>query len=234
MKFNILTLFPDFFQSPFTQSLIKKGVDKGLLEINLINISSFSKRKHHKTDDCPYGGGPGMVLGVEPIVDAYESIKTVGRQRTIFLTPQGKKLTQEKVQELSEYDELILLSGHYEGVDERVIELIVDEEISIGDYILTGGEIPALVLVDAVSRYIDGVVGKEASVLEDSLSDGLLKYPQYTMPRSFRGLEVPEVLVSGHHENIRKWRSDMSIKRTKDKRPDLWANYLEKRKGRDN
>ena len=228
MKIDILTLFPDFFSSPLSESLLKKAIDKNLLTVNRIDIRSFSQNKHHKVDDYPYGGGQGMVMAVEPVVLAHESIHKEGHSKTIFLSPQGQLLTQEKAKSLASFDQLILLCGHYEGVDERAIDLVVDEEISIGDYILTGGELPALVLIDAISRHIDGVVGSKASVEEDSLSDGLLKYPQYTMPRSFRGANVPEVLLSGHHKNIENWRRELSLKRTKNKRPDLWASYNRK------
>ena len=228
MKIEILTLFPDFFSSPLSESLLKKAIDKDLLTVNRINIRDFSQNKHHKVDDYPYGGGQGMVMAVEPIVLAHESIPKEKNSKTIFLSPQGQLLTQKKAKSLATLDQLILLCGHYEGVDERAINLVVDEEISIGDYILTGGELPALVLIDAISRHIDGVVGSKASVEEDSLSDGLLKYPQYTMPRSFRGEDAPEVLLSGHHKNIENWRRELSLKRTKNKRPDLWASYNSK------
>lgn len=228
MKIDILTLFPDFFSSPLNESLLKKAIERNLLTVETTNIRDFSQNKHHKVDDYPYGGGQGMVMAVEPIVLAYESIPKEKSCKTIFLSPQGKLLTQEKAKDLAQLDQLILLCGHYEGVDERVIDLVVDEEISIGDYILTGGELPALVLIDAISRHIDGVVGSKVSVEEDSLSDGLLKYPQYTMPRSYRGQDVPEVLLSGHHKNIENWRRELSLKRTKNKRPDLWASYISK------
>ncbi|MCI0502037.1 MAG: tRNA (guanosine(37)-N1)-methyltransferase TrmD [Fusobacteria bacterium] len=228
MKYEVMTLFPGMFEGIIEESLIKKAIAKDIIEINLHDFRKFSKNKHNKVDDYPYGGGKGLVISPEPIIAAYNSLNLLENKKTIFLSPAGKKLTQEKVLELSQYDQLILICGHYEGIDERVIELIVDEEISIGDYILTGGEIPAMVLIDAVSRYVDGVVGSKESVLEDSLSNGLLKYPQYTMPRSFEGLEVPEVLLSGHHENIAKWRKEKSFERTKNKRPDLWEEYINK------
>ena len=228
MKYEVMTLFPGMFEGIIEESLIKKAIAKDIIEINLHDFRKFSKNKHNKVDDYPYGGGKGLVISPEPIIAAYNSLSLLENKKTIFLSPAGKKLTQETVLELSQYDQLILICGHYEGIDERVIELIVDEEISIGDYILTGGEIPAMVLIDAVSRYVDGVVGSKESVLEDSLSNRLLKYPQYTMPRSFEGLEVPEVLLSGHHENIAKWRKEKSFERTKNKRPDLWEEYINK------
>lgn len=228
MKIDILTLFPNMFTSFMSESLLKKAIDKNLLEINLVNFRDFSTNKHHKVDDKPYGGGEGLVLAPEPIVEAYNSLTFKKNKRTIFLSPGGKRLNQEKVVELSKYDQLILLCGHYEGVDERVIDLIIDEEISIGDYVLTGGELGAMVLIDSVTRYVDGVIGKKESVLEDSLTNGLLKYPQYTNPRSFLNQDVPEVLLSGHHENISRWRKEKSKERTKNKRPDLWEEYLKK------
>lgn len=228
MKIDILTIFPDFFSSPLNESLLKRIIDKNLLSINRVNIRDFSQNKHHKVDDYPYGGGKGMVMAVEPIVLAYESILKEKNTKTIFLSPQGQLLDQEKAKCLAKYDQLILLCGHYEGVDERVIDLIIDEEISIGNYILTGGELPALVLINVVSRYINGVVGNKISVEKDSLSNGLLKYPQYTIPRNFRGEKVPEILLSGHHKNIESWRRELSIKRTQNKRPDLWVSYNNK------
>ena len=234
MKIDILTLFPDFFSSPLNESLIKKAIDKNLLLVNRINIRDFSQNKHHKVDNYPYGGGQGMIMAAEPIVLAYESILKEKNSKTIFLSPQGQLLTQEKAKHLATYDHLILLCGHYEGVDERVIDLIVDEEISIGDYILTGGELPALVLIDVISRYIDGVVGNKASIKKDSLSDGLLKYPQYTMPSNFRGKEIPKILLSGHHKNIENWRRKLSLRQTQNKRPDLWTSYNNKLKRRGN
>lgn len=230
MKIDVLTLFPEMFNSLLSESLIRKAIQRELIDIRLTDIRDFSTNKHHKVDDAPYGGGKGLVMGAEPIVSAFEAIKKETSSRTIFLSPGGKVLDQKKLVELSAYDQLILICGHYEGIDQRVIDLIVDEEISIGDYVLTGGELPAMVLIDGVSRHIDGVVGSKESVLEDSLSDGLLKHPQYTVPRVFRGLEVPEVLLSGHHENIAKWRNEKSIERTRKKRPDLWRKYSRKKK----
>lgn len=230
MRIDVMTLFKEMFDSPLKESLLKKAIDNGVIDIRFTNIRDYSTNKHHKVDDYPYGGGKGLVISPEPVVLAYESIEKKPKSRTIFLSPGGKVLNQEKLKELSQYDQLVLLCGHYEGIDQRAINMIVDEEISIGDYILTGGELPALVLIDGVSRYVDGVVGSKESVQEDSLSDGLLKYPQYTMPRSFRNIEVPEVLLSGHHKNIQEWRKDQSYKRTKINRPDLWHKYLENKK----
>lgn len=219
MKFDVLTLFPEMFKS-LDESIIGRAKEKGLIEINLINIRDFSKDKHKKVDDTPYGGGAGMVIRPDVVYDAYSSIKDSKNAKVIFLSPQGKLLNQEKVKELSKEEHLILLCGHYEGIDQRVIDEIVDEEISIGDYVLTGGELPSMVVIDSVSRYIDGVLSNE-SIEEESFSNNLLEYPQYTRPEEFNGKKVPEVLVSGHHENIKKWRDEKSLEITKIKRPDL-------------
>lgn len=193
MKIDILTLFPEMFE-PLKQSILGRAIENNLIEINLINIRDFSKDKHKKVDDTPYGGGAGMVIRADVVYDAFKSLKSTNA-KTIFLSPQGSTLNQNKVQELSNEEHLILLCGHYEGIDQRVLDEIVDEEISIGDYVLTGGEIPAMVLVDAVSRYVDGVINKE-SVEEESFSNGLLEYPQYTRPEIFLNKQVPEVLKS--------------------------------------
>lgn len=218
MKFSILTLFPEMF-SALSESIIGKAKEKELIDIELINIRDFSKDKHKKVDDTPYGGGAGMIIRPDVVYDAYKSIKNENA-KVIYLSPQGKKLNQAKVQELSKESHLILLCGHYEGIDQRVIDEIVDEEISIGDYVLTGGEIPAMVLIDSVSRYVEGVLSKE-STEEESFSNGLLEYPQYTRPEIFLGKEIPEILKSGHHENINKWRKEKSLEITSVKRPDL-------------
>ena len=202
MKFDVLTLFPEMFKS-LDESIIGRAVEKGLIEINLINIRDFSKNKHKKVDDTPYGGGAGMVLMPDVVYDAYSSVKDKNA-KVIYLSPQGKVLNQNKVKELSKENHLILLCGHYEGIDQRVLDEIVDEEISIGDYVLTGGELPAMVLIDSVSRYVEGVLSED-STKEESFSNNLLEYPQYTRPEEFRGRKVPEVLISGHHENIKKW-----------------------------
>ena len=193
MKIDILTLFPEMFE-PLIQSILGRAIENNLIEINLINIRDFSKDKHKKVDDTPYGGGAGMVIRADVVYDAFKSLKSTNA-KTIFLSPQGSTLNQNKVQELSNEEHLILLCGHYEGIDQRVLDEIVDEEISIGDYVLTGGELPAMVLVDAVSRYVDGVINKE-SVEEESFSNGLLEYPQYTRPEIFLNKQVPEVLKS--------------------------------------
>ena len=218
MKFNVLTLFPEMF-SALDESIIGRGKEKGLIDINLINIRDFSKNKHKKVDDTPYGGGAGMVMEPTVVYDAYCSVKEPNA-KVIYMSPQGKTLNQQMVQDLAKEENIILLCGHYEGIDQRVIDEIVDEEISIGDYVLTGGELPAMVLIDSVSRYVEGVL-KEDSIQEESFTNGLLEYPQYTRPEVFLGKRVPEVLLSGHHENIKEWRKNQSIINTFLKRPDL-------------
>ena len=218
MQFDVLTLFPEMFE-PIKQSILGKAIEKEKIKLKLVNIRDFSKDKHKKVDDTPYGGGAGMVMKPDVVYDAYKSVYEENA-KVIYLSPQGKTLKQKKVEELSKEKHLILLCGHYEGIDQRVIDKIVDEEISIGDYVLTGGEIPAMVLIDTVSRYIDGVLNQE-SIKEESFSQGLLEYPQYTRPEVFEGEKVPEILLSGHHENIEKWRQEQALKITKQKRPDL-------------
>lgn len=224
MKFNVLTLFPEMFE-PIKESILKRAQENNVIEINLINIRDFSKNKHKKVDDYPYGGGAGMLIRPDVVYDAYQSIENKDTAKVIYLSPQGKVLTQNKVKELSKQENLILLCGHYEGIDERVLEEIVDEEISIGDYVLTGGEIPAMVLIDSVSRYVEGVINAE-STNEESFSNGLLEYPQYTRPEVFLNKKVPDVLLSGHHSNIENWRKEQSIKNTKNKRPELLGKQL--------
>ena len=221
MKFDVLTLFPEMFES-LNQSIIGKGKEKGLIDINLVNIRDFSKNKHKQVDDTPYGGGAGMVMKADVVYDAYKSLN-ITKAKVIYMSPQGKVLNQSKVQALAEEEHIILLCGHYEGIDQRVLDEIVDEEISIGDYVLTGGEIPAMVLIDSVSRYVDGVIKKE-STKEESFSNGLLEYPQYTRPETFLNSKVPEVLLSGNHQNIEKWRRQKSLENTYKKRPELLKN----------
>lgn len=220
MRFDVLTLFPEMFM-PLQKSILERAQKNGNIDINLINIRDFSKDKHKKVDDTPYGGGAGMVIRPDVVYDAYNSIENRENAKVIFLSPQGKILNQAKVEELSKKEHLILLCGHYEGIDQRVLDKIVDEEISIGDYVLTGGELPSMVLIDAVSRYVDGVLNIE-SIKEESFSNNLLEYPQYTRPETFLDEKVPEVLISGHHENIRKWREEQSKIITNKKRPDLF------------
>lgn len=221
MKFDVLTLFPEMFDS-LNQSILGRAVEKDLININLINIRDFSKDKHKKVDDTPYGGGAGMVIRPDVVYDAYKSIKDEDA-KVIYMSPQGKVLNQEKVKSLSKEKHLVILCGHYEGIDQRVLDEIVDEEISIGNYVLTGGEIPAMVLIDSVSRYVEGVINNE-STEEESFSNNLLEYPQYTRPEIFNGKQVPDILKSGHHENIRKWRRAESLKNTYQKRPELLQN----------
>lgn len=218
MKFNVLTLFPEMFSS-LDESIIGRSKEKGLIDINLINIRDFSKNKHKKVDDTPYGGGAGMVMEPTVVYDAFKSIKDE-KTKVIYLSPQGKTLNQQKVQDLAKEESVTLLCGHYEGIDQRVIDTIVDEEISIGDYVLTGGELPAMVLIDSVSRYIEGVL-KEESIKEESFTNGLLEYPQYTRPEMFLDKKVPEILLSGNHQKIDEWRRNQSIINTYIKRPDL-------------
>lgn len=219
MKFDVLSLFPEMFE-PIKASIIGRAINNKVLEVNLINIRDYSLDKHKKVDDTPYGGGAGMVMKPDVIYNAYNHIENKENAKVIYLSPQGKVLNQKKVVELSSEKHLILLCGHYEGVDQRVLDEIVDEEISIGDYVLTGGEIPAMVLIDSVSRYIEGTLTNE-SIMEESFSKGMLEYPQYTRPEIFLNKKVPEVLISGHHENIRKWRKKESIRATLKKRPEL-------------
>ena len=224
MKYSVLTLFPEMFKILET-SIIGKAIEKDLINIDLINIRDFSKDKHKKVDDTPYGGGAGMVIRPDVVYDAYKSIKDENAT-VIHLSPKGKVLNQDLVKTLSKKEHIILLCGHYEGIDQRVIDEIVDEEISIGDYVLTGGELPALVLIDSVSRYIEGVLSRE-SITEESFTDNMLEYPQYTRPEIFHGVRVPEVLTSGNHQNIEKWRKEKSIEITKNKRPDLLSKKNE-------
>lgn len=221
MRFDVLTLFPEMF-APVEQSIIGRAEKNNLIELNLINFREFSKDKQKHVDDCPYGGGAGMVIKPDVIYDAYRSIvdKLDYKPKLIYLTPQGKVFNQKMARELANEKHLILLCGHYEGIDQRVLDKVVDEEISIGDYVLTGGELPAMVLIDAISRNIDGVLDDE-SLVDESFNNYLLEYPQYTRPEVFMGEKVPEVLLSGHHANIEKWRREKSLEITKKKRPDL-------------
>ncbi|HNS14213.1 MAG TPA: tRNA (guanosine(37)-N1)-methyltransferase TrmD [Syntrophorhabdaceae bacterium] len=221
MIFTILTLFPDIFHSPLQESIIKKAFDKGLVNFNIINIRDFAADVHKTCDDRPYGGGPGMVMKIEPIYRAMELVESIyGRPRYVLLTPQGRPFDQATAERYGKLPHICLICGRYEGVDERIVGC-VDEEVSIGDYVLSGGEIPALVLIDAVSRNITGVLGNEGSVADESFKEPLLEYPQYTRPEVFMDMEVPAVLLSGNHEEIRKWRRKEAIRKTLLKRPDL-------------
>jgi tRNA (guanine37-N1)-methyltransferase len=223
MVFDILTLFPEMFTGPFSASILKRAVDRGIIRINLINIRDYSPNRHRTVDDAPFGGGAGMVMGPEPIIRALEAVQQKRESKTgpvILLCPQGERFTQALARELSREEHLVLICGHYEGVDERVREYVTGE-ISIGDYVLTGGELAAMVVVDAVSRHVPGVLGEETAPATDSFADGLLEHPQYTRPRSFQELEVPEVLLSGHHARIARWRREEALIRTLVRRPEL-------------
>lgn len=220
MKIDILTLFPEMFE-PLKASILGRALEKNLFELNLINIRDFSLDKHKKVDDYVFGGGDGMLMTPQPLFDAINSVKTEN-SHVVYMSPKGSILTQNKVKTIAQtYDHLIIVCGHYEGIDERIITLCVDEQISIGDYVLTGGELPAMVLVDAVCRYIPEVLGNDTSVEDESFSDNLLEYPQYTRPREFMGLSVPDVLVNGNHKEIEKWKKEQKIIETKKYRPDL-------------
>lgn len=222
MRFDILTLFPQMFISPLQESILGKAIERGLIQIQTVNIRDFTSDKHHVVDDIPYGGGQGMVMKVEPIAQAIDSIKSQNPSAwAIYLTPQGEPFHQDLARKLSTRSHLILLCGRYEGVDERIREIFIDEEISIGDYVLTGGELAALVLIDAISRFIPGVLGSDRSAEEDSFRHSLLEYPQYTRPFNFRGYCVPKVLLSGNHAEIAQWRRREALRRTFLRRPDL-------------
>ena len=226
MRIDILTLFPEMCDAVLRESIIGRARERGLVELNCCNIRDYTLDKHNRVDDTPYGGGMGMVMQTQPIYDCFQALcKEVGKKpHLVYLSPQGNVLTQQRVRELSELDNLALLCGHYEGVDERVIEELVDEEISIGDYVLTGGELPALVLTDAVCRMLPGVLANEEAYQEESHFHSLLEYPQYTRPFEWRGKTVPEVLLSGHHANIVRWRRERALERTFYRRPDMLKN----------
>ena len=219
MKIDVLTLFPEMFSS-IKESIIGRAINNKLIDLNLINIRDFSKDKHKHVDDTPYGGGAGMIMKADVVYDAYNSIEDKEEAKVIYLTPKGKTLNQQIVKNLSKEKHLILLCGHYEGIDQRVLDKIVDEEISVGNYVLTGGELPAMILIDSVSRYVKGVLS-EGSTDEESFSNNLLEYPQYTRPLEFEGKKVPEVLISGNHQEIEKWRQEQSLIETFKKRKDL-------------
>lgn len=218
LEFHVVTIFPEMFESPFAHSIIRRGQDSGALRIDIHNLRDFTHDKHRMTDDTPYGGGPGMVMKVEPLVEAIEAVR--GNGPVLLMSPQGERFSQKMAQELAKEERLTIVCGRYEGFDERV-RPFVDREISIGDYILTGGEIAAMAVIDSVSRLVPGVLGESESLNEETFSDSLIEYPHYTRPDSFRGMDVPEVLLSGNHEVIRKWRRREAIKRTLERRPDL-------------
>ena len=224
MKITILTTFPEMF-TPLHTSMLGRAEKAGILEIREVDIRAYSKNKHHNTDDAPFGGGAGMVMLAQPIVDAIRDVQGGRKVKRIYLSPRGETLTQKKAEQLAKEDELILLCGHYEGVDQRALDLCIDEEISIGDYVLTGGELGAMVLVDCVSRFIPGVLGSSESPEEESFSDGLLEYPQYSRPAEWHGRAVPEILLSGDHGKVAAWRKKQSYKRTMERRPDLFAKF---------
>nr|MBE6544836.1 tRNA (guanosine(37)-N1)-methyltransferase TrmD [Oscillospiraceae bacterium] len=245
MKFDVMTLFPDMVRGVLGESIIGRAQSGGLIEVVCHNIRDFSKDNHRKTDDTPYGGGVGMVMTCQPIYDCYESIinniPEHNKRRVIYMSPKGAIFSHEKACELSQYDNLIFLCGHYEGVDQRILDEIVDEEISIGDYVVTGGEIPACIVIDAVSRLLDGVLASSECYEGESVASGILEYPQYTKPREFRGRKVPEVLLSGDHAKIDRWRLEEAVKITKERRPEMLLMHPEieeslkpkkKRKGR--
>lgn len=226
MHIDVLTIFPKMFDAVLGESIIKRAREKKVIEIDVIDLRLFSKDKHKKVDDKPFGGGPGMVMNAGPFFEAINYIRKRVKDerlkaRVVLMSPKGPTFDHKMAKKLSKYEHMILLCGHYEGIDERVREHLIDEEISIGDYVLTGGELPAMVVIDAVARFLPGVLGNEDSHKDESFSKGLLEYPQYTRPADYKGLKVPESLLSGDHEKIKKWRSEESLKETKKKRPDL-------------
>lgn len=226
MRFDIITLFPDFFASPLSSGLLGRALTKEIATVNLVNPRDFTFDKHHRVDDQPYGGGVGMLLKPEPIFAAVESLPVLPRREVILLTPQGQTMNQKMFQELGSFEQLVMICGHYEGVDDRVLDLVT-REVSLGDFVLTCGEIPALTLLNGVIRLLPGTVGKEESLKLESFEAGLLDYPQYTRPAEFRGLKVPEVLLSGNHQAIAQWRKQQQQDRTRDRRPDLWQAWLD-------
>lgn len=223
MRIDIMTLFPEMCETVLSESIIGRARERGFVDIHCVNIRDFTADKHNRVDDAPYGGGMGMLMQAQPIYDCYQSLceNAEDRPHLVYMSPQGQTLTQEKVKSLAQIPHLVLLCGHYEGVDERILDEIVDEEISIGDYVLTGGELPAMVLADAVCRMLDGVLPNDEAKSLESHYNGLLEYPQYTRPPVWHGVSVPDVLLSGHHENIEKWRHEQSLLRTFLRRPDL-------------
>ena len=224
MKINILTIFPDMF-APLKMSMLGRAIDSGIIELSVTDIRDYTTDKHNRVDDTPYGGGAGMVMQVQPIMDAFEGSGYGGE--VIYMSPRGRMLSGELARELSEKDEITILCGHYEGVDQRALDKLGAQEVSIGDYVLTGGELPAMVLVDTVARFIDGVLAGEESALDESIYSGLLEYPQYSKPREYDGDEVPAILLSGNHGEIDLWRWEQSLALTKERRPDLFKAYIE-------
>lgn len=228
-RFNVLTLFPEMIESYCSCSILKRAIENKVIEVETINPRDYTLDKHKKVDDTPYGGGAGMVLMAQPYVDAYEKIEKLDNSLTIILTPHGEVFDDNMSNEFAKYDQIIMLCGHYEGFDERIKDIIKPREISIGDFVLTGGELPALCVIDSVSRKIEGTLGKIESTEEESFSNGLLEYPHYTKPRNYRGLDVPEVLLNGNHAEIAKYRHDKSLEITKNKRKDLYDKYTDKK-----
>ncbi len=226
MKITILTLFPEMFEA-LNHSILSRAQKNKLLEIEVVNIRDFSLDNNKRCDDYSYGGGAGMIMTPQPLFDAIKSVKT-SNAHTVYMSPKGKILSQQKVEELAKLNEMIIVCGHYEGIDQRIIDLCIDEEISIGDYVLTGGELPAMVLVDSVARYIPNVLGNEETTNDESFSAGLLEYPQWTRPAEFEGLRVPQVLLDGNHKEVDRWRLEKSVEITKKNRPDLYRKYIRK------
>lgn len=225
MRFDILTLFPEMIENACSHSIISRAIDEGKITVNTVNPRDYTHSKHKKVDDTPYGGGAGMVLMCQPFLDALKSVEKKENSQTIILTPQGEPFNNKMAKEFAQKDQLIMICGHYEGFDERIRTLSTAKEVSIGDFVLTGGELPALCILDSTVRFIDGVLGKIDSADYDSFEDGLLEYPQYTKPREYEGLNVPEVLLNGNHAEIAKWRKEQQITKTKKIRPDLWEKY---------
>ena len=233
MRFDIMTLFPELVESVLGESIIGRARKNGYISVYSHNIRDYTKNKHRKVDDAPYGGGKGMLMATQPIYDCYKAVKEMQGNlsgKVIYVSPRGRLFNQDVAREFALLECLTILCGHYEGVDQRVIDEIADEEISIGDYVLTGGELPACIIVDAVSRLIEGVLPEEECYEDESIASGLLEYPQYTRPPVFNGKEVPEVLLSGHHENVKKWRLEKSLELTKERRPDLYDAYMRSQK----
>lgn len=234
MNYHVMTLFPEMIEQAVNCSILGKAIEKNIISVNAVNIRDYTLDKHKKVDDYTYGGGAGMLMQAQPVYDCHkaltEKICSEKKTRTIYVTPQGRVFDQSLAEDLSKEDDIIFLCGHYEGIDERVLEEIVTDYVSIGDYVLTGGELPALVMMDCISRLVPGVLSNEESAQTESFDDGLLEYPQYTRPEVWNGKSVPEVLLSGHHANIEKWRYEMSLERTRDRRPDLYDQYIKDHK----
>ncbi len=232
MRFHILTLFKDMVSDGLNTSILGRAMEKNLIETNVVDIRDYTLDKHKKVDDYPYGGGAGMLMQAQPVYDAYQAVlsqiteKTDKKPRVIYVTPRGTTFSQKMAQELAQEEDLVILCGHYEGIDERVLEEIVTDYVSIGDYVLTGGELPAMVMVDCISRLVPGVLNNAESSVDESFSDGLLEYPQYSRPEVWHDKKVPEVLLSGHHANIAKWRHEQALEMTKKHRPDMYEEYV--------